>query len=224
MVGPLPPLLRGARALNMRRLLLGRRTPVLPTVRTPALVLPAGDPAIGPPRAATWPSTCRSPAWSSSPAPPTSCSRATPTACWADIEEFVTGSPAGPASRSVLATVLYTDIVDSTVQAARLGDRRWRQLLDRHDTVVRGALGAGRGPRGQDDGRRVPRHLRRSRPRHPLRRGDPSRRQRPRHRGAAGLHAGEVERRGEDIGGIAVHIGARVAPSPSRRRSSCPGP
>ena len=41
--------------------------------------------------------------------------------------------------------MLYTDIVDSTMQAGRLGDRRWRQLLDRHDEVVRDALGAGQG-------------------------------------------------------------------------------
>ena len=61
------------------------------------------------------------------------------------IEEFVTGVRPPPPTNRVLATVLYTDIVDSTVQAGRLGDRRWRQLLDRHDEVVRGALGAGQG-------------------------------------------------------------------------------
>ena len=64
---------------------------------------------------------------------------------FAHIEEFVTGSrPAPPADR-VLATVLYTDIVDSTVQASRLGDRRWSQLLDRHDEVVRDTLRAASG-------------------------------------------------------------------------------
>ena len=126
------------------------------------------------------------------------------------IEEFVTGVRPPPPSNRVLATVLYTDIVDSTMQAGRLGDRRWRQLLDRHDEVVRGALGAGQGREVNTTGDgfiatfdgparaiRCAEAIRRDV--HAL--GIEVR---------AGLHAGEVERRGEDIGGIAVHIGARV--------------
>ena len=140
------------------------------------------------------------------------------------IEEFVTGVRPPPPTNRVLATVLYTDIVDSTMQAGRLGDRRWRQLLDRHDEVVRGALGGRTGPRGQ---------TRRATGSSPPSTGRPAPSAAPRRSGGtstwlgievrAGLHAGEVERRGEDIGGIAVHIGARVGRWPAWGISSCPG-
>jgi pimeloyl-ACP methyl ester carboxylesterase len=63
----------------------------------------------------------------------------------AEVEEFVTGSRSEPEAARVLATVLFTDIVASTEQAAELGDRRWRERLDAHDAAVRRALARFRG-------------------------------------------------------------------------------
>ena len=130
----------------------------------------------------------------------------------ATIEEFVTGHAAmvEPDDR-VLATVLFTDVVGSTTHAASLGDRRWRELLDLFQAVVRRELARHRGKevntRGDDflvtfDG--------------------PARAIRCARAiavGAAkiglevrcGVHTGEVEVRGDDIAGMAVHIGARVS-------------
>src|SRR6185437_4253526 len=128
-----------------------------------------------------------------------------------EICEFLTGHRADVADDRVLATVLFTDIVDSTRRAAEIGDRDWHALLDAHDDVVRSQLARFRG-----------REVNRS--------GDgflamfdgPQRaircamaiRDAVQALGIevrAGLHTGECEVRGEDIGGIAVHIGARVS-------------
>jgi class 3 adenylate cyclase len=113
-------------------------------------------------------------------------------------------------SDRALATVLFTDIVGSTEQAARLGDRSWKQLLATHDTLVRaevdrfrgrvvkstgdGVMATFDGPgraigcatRLRDAVQTVGLHLR------------------------GGLHTGEVELLGDDIGGISVHVAARV--------------
>jgi class 3 adenylate cyclase len=56
------------------------------------------------------------------------------------MEEFMTGARSAPEPERVLATVLFTDIVDSTARAAEMGDRRWRELLDDHHAMVRGSL------------------------------------------------------------------------------------
>ena len=128
-----------------------------------------------------------------------------------EIEEFLTGARHAPDPERVLATVLFTDIAASTQRAAQLGDRAWRQLLDAHDRVVR-------------------RQLERFRGREVNTVGDgflatfdgPGRaiecacaiRDAVRALGIevrAGLHTGEVEVRGDDVAGMAVHIGARVA-------------
>jgi hypothetical protein len=61
------------------------------------------------------------------------------------LREFLTGAPAEPESDRVLATVLFTDIVDSTGRAAALGDRRWREILDRHDRAARSEVERFRG-------------------------------------------------------------------------------
>ena len=130
-----------------------------------------------------------------------------------EVEEFLTGSRHAPEADRVLATVLFTDIVGSTEHATELGDRRWRDLLDSHDETVR-------------------RQLERFRGREVNTVGDgflatfdgPGRailcacaiRDAVRALGLevrAGLHTGEVELRGEDVAGVAVHIGARVAAS-----------
>ncbi len=127
-----------------------------------------------------------------------------------EIEEFVTGQRQEREPDRMLATVLFTDICASTERAAEMGDRDWRELLERHDIVVRRALARHRG--------------------HEVKRtGDgflatfdgPARAIRAaiaiseevRRLGIgvrAGLHTGELEVMGSDVGGLAVHIGARV--------------
>jgi class 3 adenylate cyclase len=126
------------------------------------------------------------------------------------IEEFLTGKlPTHDVDR-VLSTVVFTDVVGSTEHATRLGDRRWRELLATHDTLVRGELvrfrgrevksmgdgflatfdGPGRAVRCacaiQDAIRGLGVELR------------------------VGVHTGEIELQGDDVGGIAVHIAQRV--------------
>lgn len=129
-----------------------------------------------------------------------------------DIEEFVTGHRAAVDAEleRILATVLFTDIVDSTNRAVQIGDQRWRGLLDNHDEVSnrlirkhRGTLvkSTGDGILAPFDGpgRAVRCALALSEETKSI--GLPVR---------AGLHCGEVEVRGNDIGGIAVHAAARV--------------
>jgi class 3 adenylate cyclase/alpha-beta hydrolase superfamily lysophospholipase len=127
------------------------------------------------------------------------------------IEEFVTGTVHGPAGERVLATVVFTDICNSTEQAAALGDRDWRTLLDRHDDVLREALARHGGVEVDTTGDGMLATF-----------DSPARAVRcasdmidaVRAIGLeirAGVHTGEVERRDGDVAGIAVHIGARVA-------------
>jgi pimeloyl-ACP methyl ester carboxylesterase len=129
-----------------------------------------------------------------------------------DIEEFITGHRESSSSdfERVLATVLFTDIVDSTRSAATMGDQAWRRLLDSHDQLAiqtiekhRGTLvkSTGDGILATFDGpgRAV---------RCALAFGTASRQIGLPLR--AGLHTGEIEIRGRDIGGIAVHAAARV--------------
>jgi DNA-binding NarL/FixJ family response regulator len=119
--------------------------------------------------------------------------------------------PAGSDEGRVLATVMFSDIVSSTERAARIGDRRWREELDRHDDVVRRDIAqhGGRVVKATGDGFLAlfdapARAIRCAvAVRSDLRRLGIEVR--------VGLHAGEVELRGDDVGGIAVNIGARVA-------------
>ena len=139
-----------------------------------------------------------------------------------EIEEFVTGKRESelPDLERVLATVLFTDIVDLTNRAVQMGDHSWRSLLDEHDRIARRIIekyrghlvkttgdgilatfdGPGRAIRCALDFEMAAAQI-----------GLPSR---------AGLHAGEVEIRDKDIGGIAVHAAARVM-ALSTGRSSC---
>jgi class 3 adenylate cyclase len=134
----------------------------------------------------------------------------TPELALDQIEAFLTGVRRITAPTRILATVLFTDIVGSTEQASRLGDRRWRELLNVHDEVARRVVeefggqlikttgdgmlatfdGPGRAIRCaaalRDELAGIGVQLR------------------------AGLHTGEVELRDRDVGGIAVHIAARV--------------
>jgi pimeloyl-ACP methyl ester carboxylesterase len=139
----------------------------------------------------------------------------------AEVEEFLTGVRPSLESDRVLATVLFTDIVGATEKAAELGDRRWHDLLDSHNALVRRELARFRGrevdtvgdgflatfdgparavrcARAISEGVRVL--------------GLEIR---------AGLHTGECEVMGDDVGGIAVHTGARVAALAGPGRSPC---
>jgi pimeloyl-ACP methyl ester carboxylesterase len=128
-----------------------------------------------------------------------------------EIEEFLTGTRETREPDRALATVLFTDICGSTERAAELGDRRWRELLERHDTLIAGQVNRFRGRLVKSTGDGV------------LARFDgPARAIRcagaiteeVRELGIdvrAGIHTGECELIGEDVGGMAVHIGARVA-------------
>jgi len=121
------------------------------------------------------------------------------------------GQFAGQSSEGrVVATVLFTDIVGSTERAREIGDRRWRELLDRHDELA-GRVVEGRGGRLiKNTGDGVFATF--DRPASGIRTAVVLRDE-LRDLGIeirAGLHTGEVELRGGDVGGIAVHIGARV--------------
>jgi pimeloyl-ACP methyl ester carboxylesterase len=128
-----------------------------------------------------------------------------------EVEEFLTGARRGPAHDRVLATVLFTDVVHSTDRAVEVGDRAWRELLARHDALVKDVVvryggtvvdTAGDGVLARFDG--------------------PARSVRA--AGAiisavhglglevrAGVHTGEVELTADGIAGIAVHVGARIS-------------
>ena len=128
-----------------------------------------------------------------------------------EVEEFLTGERHTPPPDRVLATVLFTDIVDSTRRAVELGDRNWRELLEQHDqiTCAEVARFQGRVVKHTGDGflatfdgpTRAVRCATALAERMPQLGIDVR----------SGLHTGECELRGDDIGGIAVHIGARVA-------------
>jgi pimeloyl-ACP methyl ester carboxylesterase len=128
-----------------------------------------------------------------------------------EVEEFLTGVRRGPEPDRVLATVLFTDIVGSTERAAELGDRRWRELLEAHHAAVRGELERFRGREVDTAGDGFLATF-----------DGPARAIRcaAAIRGAverlglsirAGLHTGECELHGNNVSGLAVHMGARVA-------------
>jgi DNA-binding NarL/FixJ family response regulator len=118
--------------------------------------------------------------------------------------------PAGSELGRVLATVMFSDIVSSTERAAEIGDRRWRDLLDRHDAAIRQQLSrhGGREVKTTGDGflALFDGPARAIRCAVAIRQGLLAEGVEVR----IGLHAGEVELRGDDVGGIAVHLGARV--------------
>ena len=128
-----------------------------------------------------------------------------------EIEEFLTGSRHAVEPERALATVLFTDIVGSTARAAELGDRRWRELLDHHHTLVRQQLShyAGHEVKTMGDGFLA----RFDGPANAIRCACEI----SEHSSAegveicAGVHTGECQLVGDDVAGMAVHIGARVA-------------
>jgi class 3 adenylate cyclase len=132
-------------------------------------------------------------------------------ASFQEIAEFLTGHQAEVADDRVLATVLFTDIVDSTRRAAEMGDRDWHALLDAHDAVVRSQLARFRGREVNTSGDSFLAMF--DGPQRAIRCATAIRDsvQALGIEVRAGLHTGECEVRSDDIGGIAVHIGARVS-------------
>ena len=127
-----------------------------------------------------------------------------------EIEEFLTGLRHGPEVDRVLSTILFSDIVGSTQTAAEIGDRRWRALLDDHDSITRREVERFRGRviKSTGDGAlatfdgparavRCAASIRNALATVGL-------------RVRIGVHTGEIELIGDDVGGVAVHIGARV--------------
>ena len=128
-----------------------------------------------------------------------------------EIEEFLTGTHRESEPDRVLTTVLFTDLVNSTRRAAEMGDRRWRILLDEHNQVVRREIDRFRGREIKTLGDGFLATF-----------DGPARAVRCATAIIAalrvlglevrcGVHTGEIEMKGEDIGGIAVHIAARIA-------------
>jgi class 3 adenylate cyclase/pimeloyl-ACP methyl ester carboxylesterase len=132
-------------------------------------------------------------------------------ASFQEIAKFLTGHQAEVADDRVLATVLFTDIVDSTRKAAEIGDRDWHALLDAHDAVVRAQLSRFRGREVNTLGDGFLATF--DGPQRAIRCAMAIREavQSIGIEVRAGLHTGECEVRGDDIGGIGVHIGARVS-------------
>ena len=127
-----------------------------------------------------------------------------------EIEEFLTGTRKLMPSSRMLATVLFTDIVGSTEQASNLGDRSWKDLLENHDRIVQRQLNRYGGQLVKNTGDGVLATF-----------DGPARavqcagavREALQQLGLqirAGIHTGEIERRGEDVAGIAVHLAQRV--------------
>jgi class 3 adenylate cyclase len=119
-------------------------------------------------------------------------------------------SPAPEPGERALATVLFTDIVGSTDHARQVGDRRWGELLDTHDRLARELVGQLHGRLVKSTGDGILALF--DRPGRAIRCATALR---DRLRGSgveirAGVHTGEVQLRGEDVGGIAVHFAARV--------------
>jgi pimeloyl-ACP methyl ester carboxylesterase len=183
---------------------------VLPTITIPTLVLHHADSPIPPTQGRTAAELIPGARYLELPGADHLPGAGDPEAIAGEIEEFLTGARAAAQPDRVLATVLFTDIVDSTKRAAELGDTAWRQLLERHDALVRGQLArfSGREVKQTGDGF--------------LASFDgPARAiqcacaidEEAREAGItirSGLHTGECEQIGSDLGGMAVHVAARV--------------
>jgi len=127
-----------------------------------------------------------------------------------EVAEFLTGTRPATDIDRVLVTVLFTDIVGSTERAVSLGDQRWRSLLDRHDQIVREQLRIFRGREINTTGDGFVASF--DGPARAIRcaQGIIEATGKLGVQVRAGLHTGECEVRGDDLGGLAVHIAARV--------------
>jgi class 3 adenylate cyclase len=132
-------------------------------------------------------------------------------ASFQEIAQFLTGEQSDVPDDRILATVLFTDIVDSTRRASEIGDREWHSLLDAHDVIVRAQLARFRGREVNSTGDGFLAMF--DGPQRAIRCAMAIRDvvQTLGIQVRAGLHTGECEVRGDDIGGIGVHIGARVS-------------
>jgi class 3 adenylate cyclase len=128
-----------------------------------------------------------------------------------EIEEFVTGARGIHAAQRMLATVLFTDIVDSTGRAAAAGDHQWRRVLDEFDVNVQRLLDRHDGVLVKNTGDGA--LARFAAPAHAVRCAVAMTETAQKFgiEIRSGLHAGEIELRGDDIGGLAVHIASRVS-------------
>lgn len=133
-----------------------------------------------------------------------------PEAVLGEVEEFMTGDRSAPRPDSALMTVMFTDIVESTVRASALGDAEWREHLRRHNDLTRGKVAAwggqpvkstGDGYLATFDGPAKAVGCARELTDEITSLGIELR---------AGVHIGECELLGDDIAGMAVHIGARI--------------
>jgi class 3 adenylate cyclase len=134
-----------------------------------------------------------------------------PTLFLDEVQEFLTGARPAPEPDRVLATVLFTDVVASTETASRLGDSAWRGQLEQHAAVVRREVERFRGRlvrvAGEESLSTFDGPARAIRCARAIQEGLSDSGLEAR----AGLHTAEIELIGEDIGGIGVHIGARIA-------------
>jgi class 3 adenylate cyclase len=199
-----------ARAMTSNLLELDVRH-VLPAIHVPTLVISRSDAAFGPPFGQYIADRVDGARFVELPGIDNMMWAGDQSLVVAEIEAFVTGARPAQRTDRRLATVMFTDIVGSTTTAATIGDEAWRQLLDRHDAWIRscvedaggrlittigdGVLATFDGPgRALEAARAIssgaPKldlHIR------------------------AGLHAGEIEMNGNDVVGLAVNVGARVA-------------
>jgi class 3 adenylate cyclase len=125
-------------------------------------------------------------------------------------QQFLTGALPVPDADRMLATVLFTDLVDSTRLATELGDRRWHRTLEQHNQVVRANLARFRGREVKTTGDGFLATF--DGPARAIRAAHAIRAELAEHglQVRVGLHTGEVELLGDDVGGIAVHLAARV--------------
>ena len=128
----------------------------------------------------------------------------------AEVASFVVGQRRLPPPQRMLVAIMFTDLVSSTERAASLGDSHWKSMLDRHDAVVRAAVGNGGGTLVKSTGDGVVAHL-------PSASAAVNTARRIRDHLALdgllvriGIHVGDIDRRGDDVSGIGVHIAARV--------------
>jgi class 3 adenylate cyclase len=202
----------GGMRLLTRNLAVADPRPIMPEIRVPTLVMHRKDDRMMDPRhSLIWAERVEGAKYVELPGEETMIFLGDTESAVGEVEEFLTGSRSGAAPQRQLLTVLFTDICDGTARAAQLGDARWRDLLAGHDAAVRREIErrSGREVKTTGDGFLA------------VFDGPPSAAVKTAKAISAvtaelgvdvriGLHTGECELIGDDIGGMAVHIAARV--------------